>query len=452
MNQPKIVLLALSALLLLTGCADKGALGKTSAVGGDSELNSENEVSGAGLVPIAEIKETFGEETAKIKAGNFDNINFENAAFSFPEVGEVCALEYVKTKSALSPDEAYDYMCRRIEEFFPGMYSDEEKASEIVFTDRNVLKDGEEHLDRFPTFQEYKEMGLETEFPSASLSNDRVALEFVGGQLLNYANGDLEKREGYSAFDFRWELSGGVRVGRFDAMAAYPTVYRTDDLESGEMFHLASGDVSIAEAAEFTQNYLSGLEVSMREIPFTLALQSVYVLDVGDGCRAFYFTIVPEYKGMRYDSAVIDGSSYGISPVSNTTNEFRVAGNAVMYEKDKISRVHPNILTYYYDISEVSSHTSVISLEKAAELASKHLSGSMRFKAESVSAIYKEISEKEIYGYSDEEIRDSRPTVRPCWKFLLQPTTEPKKYFHVYVDMLTGDVYTFVQLMSSYEE
>lgn len=426
--------LGLSVLILFTGCAGKGTLGQLT----ESTVNSDtgNEDTQIGLVPITELKESFEEKANQIKARSFDNINFEGAYFSFPEADEIYALKYVKSEFTLSRDEAYDYMCRRIDEFLPGRYSDQEKREEI----------------------EFFEFTLDTENPGTLLSNENSYVEVFCGMLRGFDRGDLAKHGRYEE-DIPQEYIDKVgeayfkELHRFDPVSGYPTVFYTEDLQSKQTFHLASGDISIAEAADFTEKFVSETEISMRDIPFKMTLHSVYVLDIGEGCFAFYFTVVPQYKQMNYDCAQIDGSSFGISPISNTTNEINIAGHAVMYEKDDICRYKPGMLPYYYDIVETDSRTSVIPLEKAAEIASEHLSWNMRFKVQSVSAVYKEFSDMDRMECPDNETYNNRKiTVRPCWKFLLRPTTGAlNRYYHVYVDMLTGNVDTFVQLMCSEE-
>lgn len=452
----------LSALILLTGCAGKGTLGQSTSAENDLGLNSEkSEISNADstgteleLSPITEVRETFDEEANKIKTRSFDNINFENAYFSFPEASEVCTLEYEKTKFTWSPDEAYEYMCRRVDELLPGMYSDEEKAYWIRFTDCFAINH-EPSPNCWATLEQYKEMNLATEHPSTLLTNEKSYVQVYWGILCGFDQGDLEKRGGYdqAALEEFWGIYDGSELDRLDVLIAYPTVFHTEDLESEKTFHLVSGDISIADAVSSANKCLSELELSPRDLPYKQSVQSIYVVDIGDGCFAFYFTVVPEYKQMRYDCAKMDGSSYSISPISNTTNEDRMAGHAVMYEKDKICRCQLKVLLSKYDIMETDSQASVIPLEKAAELASNHLAWNMSFKAQSVTAVYKEFSEKDHFEYTKpEDLENRKITVRPCWKFVLKPATDPKKLFHVYVDMLTGEVDTFVQLMESEEE
>lgn len=463
----------LSVSVFLTGCAGKGTLGQSTSAGNDSEqsssvgnnsaLNSEKTESSPpdaelGLVPVTEVKETFDKEADKIKSRSFDNINFENAYFSFPEASEVCALEYEKTKFTWSPDEAYEYMCRRTDELLPGKYNDEEKAYEIRFSDCGIIDHEKKYPESCASLKQYKEMNLVTDRPSTLLSNAECYVEVMDGILYGYDLGTLKKRGGYDldtleSPDTGYGYKDDGRIDMFDVLLAYPIVLRTDDLKSEETFHLVSGDISIAEAVNSANKCLSELELSPRELPYKMSVQSVIVLDIGDGCYAFCFATVQEYKNIQYDSAKLDRNTIGISTISNATNETQLAGHAVMFEKDTLCRWRGGNRTLRHDITETDSQTSVIPLEKAAELASNYLSWNMRFKAQSVSAVYKEFSEKDHFEYTKpEDLENRKITVRPCWKFVLKPTTDPKKLFHVYVDMLTGEVDTFVQLMQSEEE
>ena len=200
MNKLKatLIIYGLSALIFLTGCADKGTLEQSTTIKNGTGFNSEkNESSNADakidLMPITTVRETFDEEAEKLKNRKFDNINFENAYFSFPDASEVCTLEYKKTDFTWSPDEAYDYMCRRIDELFPGKYSAEEKANEIRFCDSEWISE-ERFPNNVPTLKQYKEMNLVTEHPETIIANEWCYIEILNGILRGYDQGILKER------------------------------------------------------------------------------------------------------------------------------------------------------------------------------------------------------------------------------------------------------------------
>lgn len=437
----KILLFAMSALVLLTGCADKGTLGQSdtkenlSGIGTPTSTatNAEAEV---GLLPIAMVQETFDEETEKIKKRSFDNINFENAYFSFPTVTEVCTLEYKSevTEFTWTPDEAYDYICKRVDEFFPGMYNDEQKAYEIRFADAEpVNMETAEGLYRWPNLNEYKEMKLITERPLPMINNKSCYIELYDGVLRGYDEGDLKK---YCVYDDELDM--------FDVLEAFPIVYRTEDIESQKKYHLLSGDISIADAVKSANKALAELELSYKSLPFIPVVQSVNVLDIGNGNYAFCFKIVTECKQM-------DKTNYSVSTTYDATHETNMFGEAIMCEADKLTRYRMISQFAHSDIAETNSHDSVIPLEDAAETASKYLTSGIKFKALSVTAVYKPFSDKDPMQYSEgEDYIHRKIIVKPCWKFILKPTTGAvNKLYYVFVDMLTGKAYTTVQLMES---
>lgn len=438
----------LSALILSAGCADKGTLGQSTSVENGSDYSSEkkdNSNTGAEveLKPITEVKDTFDEEAEKIKNRKFDNVNFENTYFSFPEASEFYTLEYnnLVTELTLSPDKAYDYLCKRIDELIPGMYNDEQKAYEIRFGDAMpVNMDTAKGPYRWPNLEQYKEMELMTDHPIPTISNEKCYIEIYYNALRGYDPGDFERRVGYDG-----------DIDLFNALEELPVVYRTKNLESPKTYHLVSGDISIADAVKSANKVFSELELSPYDLPFKPAVQSVIVLDIGDGCFAFCFNIVTEYKQVKFNALEMNKTTDSVSTTYDTSNEIDLFGEAIMYEADKITRYSMLSPFAISDITETNAYGSVIPLEKAAEIASEHLTNKVKFKALSASVVYKRFSAKGRTQYSESDDYTYRKiTVKPCWRFVLKPTTgETNKLYYVFVDMITGKAYTTVQQTES---
>ncbi len=154
---------------------------------------------------------------------------------------------------------------------------------------------------------------------------------------------------------------------------------------------------------------------------------------------------------MEFNAIEMDKTTYGVSTTYDATNKIDFFGEAIMYEADKIARYRMLSPFAYSDITETNSHESVIPLEDAAEITSKHLTSGIKFKALSVTAVYKSFSDKDPMQYSEyEEYIHREITVKPCWKFILKPTTGAvNKLYYVFVDMVTGKAYTTVQQMES---
>lgn len=450
----------LAVLIILTGCTNKGTLGQSSSVGDASGSNYQSGESTIvderiDLVPIAEVRETFETEAEKVKAQSFDNMSFADAYFSFPEVDEAHILEYALTDFDISPDDAYAYMCKRLDELFPGMFSDEEKATAIRFYD--VIYDPV--TEEAPTFEQYKAMGEIdhphplTDHPTTVIDHNKDCYLYTTNGILGcYDDAFLAKRcDWYDKLPDGFPEGFERRLGMFDILEAFPVIYRTENLESERVFHLESGDISIAEAVASAEKQLGELELSERELPFKLRVTNVNVMDIGDGCCAFYFGIVPEYKGIKCNTILPDECAHGFQLISDTTHETEMCGEALMYKKDNISRYRQNNPAFVYDVTERGTETSIIPLKDAAEIASEYMTAGMNFKVLSVSAVYKEFSEKDFHQYDDDESFQKRQkTVRPCWRFVLQPLSgNTDLLYFVFVDMLTGECYSTVQQMNT---
>ena len=426
------LILSLPALLLLAGCSEK-----------ETESN---------LTSISTLRQSFDEETERLRDREFDNLDFHDAYFAFPEVDAVYNLEYENavTDFTWSPEEAYDYLCKQTDELFPGLYDEEQKAYEIRFMDAEPVNreasddiwsqiNATDNYD-YPTLEQYQEEDLvTTELPCPMITNRDCYLELYNGVLKGYDQGELARRTDYSG-----------KLEKFDALEIFPIVYRTIDLHSLKTFHLESGDISIADAVQSADEYLSNLELSYRELPFQPKVQSVNVLAIGGGCYAFYFKVVEEYKGMEFHAAELDKTSIGITYLSDSTNEGGIGGVAAMCEAGQITRYRMSTPFLYSDVTETAEYDAIIPLEQAAELTSVYLTDGMEFKVLGATAVYVPISEKDSSQYmQEEEYQHRQITVRPCWRFFLQPTNTTGKLYDVFVDMITGKTYTFIQVMES---
>lgn len=426
----------LAVLLLLNGCTNKGSVSQSSTGSFDHEGVSNGNPP-IEVVPITSVQDNFLEDSNALKTQTFDNLSFADTYFTFSQADGVHILEYNITDFDISSDDAYDYMCKRLDELFPEMFSDEEKANDIRFF-------GLENVEEYPTLKQYKAMDEITYYtlgghpstginPQSSKCKD-CYLEADNGVLWFYDNGRLAKRCGFER-----------SLASFDILSEYPVVYRTENLKSERIFHLESGDISIAEAVKTAEKQLSELELSEREIPFKLRVQNVNVVDAGDNCYAFYFGIVPEYKDMKYNCLLPDNTVWGFSTIDDTTNEREVCGEAIMCETDEICRFRLYNPASVYDIVERSSSTSVVPLNRAAEIASEYLTAGISFNVLSVSSVYKPFSSSDYESSEEKQI-----IVRPCWRFVLQPLTgNTDRLYYIYVDMLTGEPYRTVQLTES---
>lgn len=433
----------LVVLLLSTGCANKDSVSQSTTGPFDHEGVSNGNPP-IEVIPITSVQDNFLEDSNALKTQTFDNISFADAYFTFPQADKVHILEYNITDFDISPDDAYDYMCKRLDELFPEMFSDEEKANEIRFFDVGQMEE-------YPTFEQYKALDeknypfILSNHPTTGINNKSNSCKEC---YLDVLNGILW---GYDDSNLATQCEFNRNLNSFDILTEYPVVYRTENLESEQIFHLASGDISVAEAVKSAEKQLFELELSKRDIPLKLRIQNINVVDIGNNCYAFYFGIVPEYKNMKYNCILPDNTVWGFGTIDDTTNEREACGEAIMCEVDKICRYRLLNPASVYDIVECSSSISVVPLKNAAEITSKYLTAGTSFNVLSVSSVYKPFSEIEYNQNIDYEIYEKRKiTIRPCWRFVLQPLTgNTDRLYYIFVDMLTGEPYRTVQLMES---
>ncbi len=441
----KFCVSGLVILLLTTGCANKGTISQSTTE--ENLLEHEktsNENSPVEVIPISSAYDSFSEDANALKIQVFDNISFADAHFTFVQADEIHVLEYKTTSFDISPDDAYDYMCKRLDELFPKMFSDEEKANEIRFFDVG-------EMEKYPTFEQYKTLEEKnypytlTNHPTTGINNEsnrckECYLEVLNGVLWGYDNGSLAMQKEFSR-----------NLNSFDILSNFPVVYRTEKLESSKTFHLSSGDISIVDAVRSAEKCLSELKLSERELPLKMRVQNVNVIDIGNGCCAFYFGLVPEYEGIKYNCLLPDDTVFGFSTLDDNTNEREACGEAIMCVADKICRYRLLNPASVYDIVECSSSTSIVPLKNAAEITSKYLTAGTSFNVLSVSSVYKSFSEIDYNQNIDYESYEKRKiTIKPCWRFVLQPLTgSTDRLYYIFVDMLTGEPYRTVQLMES---
>lgn len=262
--------LGLISTLLSAGCAGKGSL-EQSTEGKSGELQIE-------LFPITSVREHFSEDANALKIRLFDNISFENIYFSFTEANELFTLEYKITNFDVSPDDAYNFMCKKLDELFPGQFSDEKKEKEIRFYDVSLINsENEQRFNEYPTLEQYKAM-QEKGYPylltnhattginnAGGYTNERY-LDVMNGVLWGFDDGYLAKASGFDR-----------NLSSFDILSNFPVIYRTENLESGKTFHLSSGDISIADAVKSAEKCLSELELSERKLPLKMRVQNINV-------------------------------------------------------------------------------------------------------------------------------------------------------------------------------
>lgn len=427
MKQTKHIALvmAICLSLVLTGCGGSKTASDDSS-GGES-VNSAAYIADDAVVrkTFSEIRESFDKDADVIKNKDYDNLNFDKAVFSPPpEIDSISELKLVKL-SGKSVDEIYDFFGDAVDELTDNKYSDEEKRREIRFGDGERDESKSPPYD-FPNIDEYKN-GQETDDPWPVLDDKNYFIWLGGGVILKYNNGDLLDYEGVDRADAHLE-------GDYTMMSHRHVLY-TEDLTSTETYRLVDGEMSIADAAKFAQNYIDELAYTPyvdANLPKPI-IYAVNVFDIGNGYYGYDFLITYEYNGVWFDRYESKKGGRGFTCV-NTDYDKRKYGSWMgcidMIRTDKIHCFAD--ISMQYDVVENEPVTDIIPLNSAADIISDFYSGLMKFNVTEVSMVWLHTN---VYGAAKQE-------AYPCWKFKMYANGE---IYHTFVDVITGEVHLYIQ-------
>lgn len=385
-----ILLIICCLIMIISGC--------DSDTGGDSD-------DGWDFKPIPEIRENFSQTVEELKTREFDNLDFSNADFSFPEIDNIyeLSLDWFSGKSA---QEIYDFFSASIETLMPGRYSEEMKMNTVKFWD------GENPDGTYQTIKDYKP----TDNPWPFFNIEDCYFEMRNGVIRWFVNADLMRYRGE-------EGAPGMRT-----MITDPNQLKhfITDMNSTDKFDLIDGEISVKDAVEFVNNYLATMNFSPYELSAKKKAVAVSVLDIGNGKAGYNFIITPEYKNVLFDYYEMQGGN-AVEHLENDYDDRRydsMPGQIGMIETDKICNFA--LPAYYQSITETAKYTSILTLENAAEIVSEFYSQSMSFAVKRVQAVY-------LADYDKAE---------PCWKFLMENNGW---FYNTFVDMCSGEVYVYIQ-------
>ena len=398
------------AMIFLTGCESSGDL--TGTISEKAE--------------ISEIRSGFTESVERLRNKSYDNLVFTKTAFSFPdELESVSELKATPLKGK-SVDEIYEYLCDAIDFLTDKEYTDEEKRHDIRFVDADYDDKNERYPYSSPNIDEYKN-GYETEYPWPTVGNDDYSLDLMFGVLRSFDDGSLVEYDG---------VSSGIRQMYFMiSTAKHPVVFYTEDLTCTDKYKLIDGEISIADAAAFAQNYLDSLDFTPYEgnIPKS-KIVAVNVVNIGNGNYGYNFVVAYTYKGLCFnfdDRKETDSGGLFVDTDYDERDYSGASGSIDMIRTDKVCRFFD--VANGVDITEGEPQTSVITLETAADKISEFFSGFMTFYVDSVSVVW--LSEKKSGEMT-------MPTY-PCWKFKMYANGD---IYHTFVNMITGEVYLYIQV------
>lgn len=423
MRKTTPVALGLSVFLLFTGCAGKGMLGQLSEnEGNPNDDPIQTEISAVDtkveLSPISVVRDTFNEEIEALRTEKFDNISFENLkTYSFPDVGEITTYRITRYESGngLSSEQFFENFVTYCNYFAPGKLSKEEIAKETI-----VLGDFESG-DFYYNYNQFRELDqaddLRIEYISLEISD--LYLAYLGHGPYWYIDDTLINRYKSNA---ETPPRSPMSVDMIDD--DHPIIYYTEDTDSVDVYPLADGELSIADAAKKANAIMAEMAEQCDDDMVERGVCAVKVVDIGEGCFGYYFTVTPIVDGIRYafaDTRSDDGGGYFF------TEQYGYGSGsgdyAVMIESGKLHSFTNS--GGWKEKTPIDVHDSIVPLKTAAVNAAKLLSGEMNFKAKSVTLVY--------------DLKGDGSDLVPCWRFVLENSLNREKYYHVYVNAITGE-------------
>ncbi len=412
--------------LLLTGCntsstTSSGGNGSVETVNSDAYF-ADNSVE---RKTLPEICESYESDIEAIKNKGYDNLNFDNAVFAPPpEIDSISELKLVGL-SGKTTDEIYDFFCRSVDTLTGNKYTDEEKRHLIRFLDVEP-DESKPRSEQYPNIDDYKN-GQETQDPWPVLDDTNYFIWLGSGVILKFNNGDLLDHDG----DERTDLEGKY------TMLSHRHVLYTEDLTCTDTYQLLDGEISIADAAKFAQNYIDELAYT----PYADAnlpkpvIYAVNVFDIGNGYYGYDFVITYEYNGVWFDRYESKKGGRGWTRV-DTDYDKRTYGSWMgCIDMIRTNKIHSFAdVSMVYDVVESEPINEIITVESAADIVNDFFSGYMNFTITEVSMAWLHTKD---YGAAEQE-------AYPCWKLKMYANGE---IYHTFVDVITGEVHLYIQVM-----
>lgn len=412
--------------LLLTGCNTPS----TTSSGRNDPVETVNSAAyfadkSVERKTLPEIRESYERDIEAIKSKGYDNLNFDKAIFAPPpEADSISELKLVEL-SGKTTDEIYDFFFKSVDTLTGNKYTDEEKRHLIRFLDGEP-DESKPRLEQYPNIDDYKN-GQETSDPWPVLDDTNYFIWLGGGVILKFNNGDLLDYDGVDRADLEGKYT----------MLSHRHVLYTEDLTCTDTYRLLDGEISIADAAKFAQNYIDELAYTPyadANLPKTL-IYAVNVFDIGNGYYGYDFVITYEYNGVWFDRYESKKGGRGWTGVDSDYDKHTYGSWMGCIDMIRTNKIHSFAdVSMVYDVVESEPITEIITVESAADIVNDFFSGRMKFSVTEVSMTW--LNTKE-YGAAEQE-------AYPCWKLKIYANGE---FYHTFVDVITGEVRLYIQVM-----
>lgn len=413
-----------AVLAFLPGCDDGDEISKTEITG-----STESDTVGDKFekTPVSVVRDTFNEEIEALRTEKFDNISFENLkTYSFPDVSEITTYRVSRYEfgNGLSSEQFFENFVAYCNYFEPGKLSKDEISENTI-----VLGDFGNSDDPYYNYNQFKELDKDGE-----LRIDYISLEISDLYLAYFGHGPYWYIS--DAMKNRYQSNGRSPMSVDMIDESHPIVYYTENTDSVDVYPLADGELSIADAAKKVNGIMAELAEQCGDNMYERSVCAVKVVDIGEGCFGYDFTVTPVVDGIKYafaDRRSDSGGAYFFMEQDSDGS----GDHAAMIESGKLcSFINSG---GWKEKTPIDVHNSIVPLKTAAENAAKLLSGEMDFKAKSVTLVY--------------DIKGGSADLVPCWRFVLENSLNREKYYHVYVNAITGEarVKAIQEVSSGYE-
>lgn len=371
-----------------------------------------------------------------VSADTIINKSYDNLIFSddfivdFPEIECFETFQMVQ-KPALSGQEYYDRFHTEIEQFFPGIYSDEE-IDQLASV---VMKDSNGNTINGPLV-DYKEKIISGEYPApfALLTCNDFCIQM-------FSNGSTQTVTGNAARSIdknnSYKNSVGMYCAADDNRAIKKLHIPTNGSIPDEEYDLLSGKVKLSDAISYTENFLNNeFDIGIANPELVADVTDAWIVDMGNGVFGYHFFLTSTYNGVRIEtmpmrkasSASVSSNGADKHPLKSYSN---FPGYAFTIEEGKLDSVQIYGFIKAYDIVNAEKHDEMLSLEQATDILSNEVTGGSGLQINRAEFVYATYSK-------DNEDDTSNLSVDAVWKYVASNQNDGKGYVFL-VNAVTGE-------------
>ena len=367
----------------------------------------------------------------------YDNLIYtEDFTIEQPELQALDTFEMI-IKPDLSIQELYILFDQKVEQYFPKVFSAEEKELlyDINGVDQNgnTLQGTEYDNDGHPLIGGYAknaEKLLNGELPTPWLWFNSSK-----GMIQMFPNGSLQSVTCDAAY--KLDFPTGNSVGMYCAADENTVVEKIhipiDNFESNISYQLLDSKLSLQDAISFTKQFLQSSDIDISDERFLADVTDIWVVDMGDGIFGYHLWLTSSYNGIRLDTMPMKEGIMANYDDTECNHYYDLhPGYAFMIESDKLDSIMAFNFRRAYQIENIQQHEKILSYEEAEQKLSESLSGVSRIQLSRAELVYTPY-------FDNEEKNTDHMFVDSAWKFIAKNENDGYDYVF-YVDSISGEV------------